>query len=324
MSRLGISKLARPPHKYCIQQALPKFETAAFSRREDRLRAKALNEYLTTKRTKGSKLFANSKVTRLANLLHRKSKPTKILRKTLKDFRKSQRKSLSSSVDMRRYRKRIVGWLWKLHNETIQWNPTTFTIAARKWEIPANELINLVATKLVAELHSDLNRAGAAKATGYFIGFIHSEFCEYSNIYRFHFHGMVAGGMTGVIDNLRKRKKYKSPKGQRTSIKIARQKLTDLPSPLSYLLKSYWPGIYLGEELEGKRPQKPRRIAEPFHSEALLWLDQWNLEDITLLKGVSIKAGGQGFQVRNPYSYPRNGKSPNGQNSTPNTIDGGI
>ena len=231
---------------------------------------------------------------------------------------------MSSSVDMRRYRKRIIGWLWKLYNETIQWNPTTFTIAARRWEIPANELINLVATKLVAELLSDLNRAGAAKATGYLIAFIHAEFCEYSNVYRFHFHGMIAGGMTDVIDKLRATKKYKSPKGHRTSIKVARQTLTNLPSPLSYLLKSYWPGIYIGEEHQGKRPQKPRRIAEPFHSEALLWLDQWNLEDITLLKGVSIKAGGQGFQLRNPYSYPRHGKSPNGQNNTPDTEDGGI
>lgn len=324
MSRLGTSKVARPPRKYCIQRALPKFETAAFSRKEDRRRAKRLDEYLTTKRPNSSKLFPDRKATRLAKLLHRKSQTPKILSKTLKDFRKSQRKSLSSSVDMRRYRKRVVGWLWKLYDQTIQWNPTTFTIAARKWEIPANELVNLNARQLVAEVLSDLNRAGAAKATGYCVGFIHSEFCEYTHVYRFHFHGMVAGGMTDVIDKLRRTKKYKSPKGQRTSIKIARQTLTNLPSPLSYLLKSYWPGTYIGEKHQGKRPQKPRRIAEPFHSEALLWLDQWKLEDITLLKGVSIKAGGQGFQVRNSYSYPRTGKSPDGHNNTPDTVDGGI
>ncbi len=107
--------------------------------------------------------------------------------------------------------------------------------------------------------------------------------------------------MIDVVDRLRNSRNYRSVRkgDELRSVQRVRinRSLTNLPAPLTYLIKRYWSARWegvLGDR--AVRQSYPSRIPEPRHSQLLLWLDQWSLKDMCLL--MRLEVGSAGLRLR--------------------------
>lgn len=290
MPRLGIRTLPKPKLRYRPDRHQDSFESAQAARAEDALRAKSLRKSLKLLTTG----LDAEKGKRLARLLEQRASG------------QSTRASLASSTYVRRVRVRMGGALWRLLKRGKLKAASTFTVASKKWIYTPEQLVAVDARKLKAALRQDLNRAGAGKVEGALIVVLHGEYEPESGYYVLHFHGVAVGEMVAVVDRLRKRKKYKPvPRGVdgrpaiKTPVRIGHKPLTRLPGPLTYILKAYWPSKRIGTVKgtdEPKRNRQHSRIKEPYHSQVLLWLDQWCVNDISLVMGMYVDK--KGFKIR--------------------------
>ncbi|RYG56905.1 MAG: hypothetical protein EON56_03370 [Alphaproteobacteria bacterium] len=205
---------------------------------------------------------------------------------------------------MRDLRQRVCGQIWRLVKRTLNLNPCFFTLFPRGWEVPAGQLDGFNPIKKLAALRSLINRCGRQHLGGYLIAFIHGEFEPSRNVYQLHIHGIVAGSLRDVIDQeVRKTPSVRSNDGTYGLSDFVRHRLrmesslTDLPRPITYLVKSFWPSKlqYLNAQGQLRRHRRVRRIGEPYHTEVLLWLDQWRLNDLSLLMNLSV--GKDGFHL---------------------------
>ena len=305
MPRLGISSFPDPSALYCIaildppppdRRGRPRkgFETEKLSAEEDPHRAERL-----AKARNAPGLFRAWSALKLARKLRRRRRP----------------RTPASSRYMRDWRIRLIGAVWKLINDS-PWDPATagnvgvFSAVNRTWTFTPAELRRVDAARLMQNFRTDLNRAGAVTADGFLIGFLHGEWEPNEGVYRLHVHGVAAGGMIAVIDALRQRKSYRHyPDGAvKDAIKVSRKPLEHLPFAISYQFKSYWPERWIGwSDKAGKvvRERRGRQIKEPHHSQVLLWLDRWSLEDMSLL--MKVRVGRDGFVLAGQLSEAKGG-----------------
>jgi hypothetical protein len=285
MARLGINDLPKPQKGYRPSRGQAGFESCKNTRKEDALRAKRLRSKEVLASPRVSKKTAKRLARRLERAASGRSVPA----------------TLASSTYLRDFRDRLGGALWQLV-ATALLPAATFTLLSRTWIFTPDQLQNVDARKLIAGVRQDLIRAGAAKAKGALILFLHGEFEPESGYFLLHFHGLALADMIDVVDRLRKRRKYRPvARGKdgrpaiKTPVRISREPLTNLPGPLTYLLKRYWPAKRIGA-VDGsdkdKRNRRHGRIPEPYHSEALLWLDRWTLSDISMMMGMYVSASG--------------------------------
>lgn len=211
--------------------------------------------------------------------------------------------TLASSVYMRRQRINIAGKLAQLYEAYP--DARLFTVIPRGWQFRPDELGDANPAKLMAGFRSDLNRCGAVSATGFVVAFVHGEYDPGQNIYQLHMHGLADGGMLPALNRMRSRPKYKN--GQRGSgetlrvtqrVKIGKKAITDVPLAMAYMVQNSWPSRWSGELGSGKvvRQRLKYRIPEPYHTQVLLWLDQWTLNNISML--FHIRVTNTGFEVK--------------------------
>jgi len=201
--------------------------------------------------------------------------------------------TLASSRYARRVRDRVFSQIWRLVAR-YPGRVTTATVIKRGWEFAPEELDNLDLGKLLNGFLADLDRRGAGEAGGWLIAFVHGEYDTPSGIIRLHLHLITAGAIINVVDSLRKGRCYKYREGDsvRFRVRIDRKPLTDLPYPFTYCFKAYWPWKHLTMTANGKRrTRKHRRIPEPVHTQVLQFLDRHRLNDLIVLKHVSVKRG---------------------------------
>jgi hypothetical protein len=194
---------------------------------------------------------------------------------------------------MRRLRNRIFSQLWKLV-DAYPGLVTTFTAIKRGWEFTPEQLLDADLDKLLAGFLSDLNRRGAANATGWLIAFVHGEYETPTGLFRLHLHGVVADGMMAVLEKLRAGPMYKHEAGDivRVRLRINRKPLTNLPYPLTYCLKGYWPWKHVILGANGKRrTRRHKRIPEPYHTLVLLFLDRLSINDLVVVKHLHVRRG---------------------------------
>ncbi|MBB3924316.1 hypothetical protein GGR43_000010 [Sphingobium jiangsuense] len=287
MARPGISKLRLPPKKYRPdlrtrrRDGLIKFETLDDARREDELRIERLRRIADQ--------FPDIIDAQAARKL-----AIRLRRATEFDERGN---TPASSIYMREQRIRTVGWLWSLYANPANAPVTTAHILPTKWIIHPQELMGTDPRKLLAQLRANLIRMGATEADGFLFAGLHGEFNPNDERFHLHVHCLISKGMIAVVERLRKLenrrlKKIANSKIRRSPVLIRRKKLRNLPEPISYCFQSYWPKKAYDDPDTGnwKRGEK-HRIPEPYHSLFLLWVDQWRVEDLTLLMKLSVKAG---------------------------------
>ena len=147
-------------------------------------------------------------------------------------------------------------------------------------------------------IYGDLHRAAEdngypklSAINGWAHGFLHGEFTLTSELYYPHSHWIVTGDMIDLFDELRHRKKYRPSDAVKRPVVINRQ-LHSLPSPLTYVLKRYWPGRWRGLIGDDRKAGDHRRIPDPHLARQLLWIDQYSISDIELRIGLTNDRNG--------------------------------
>ena len=281
MPRRGISKLPKPKGRYRRRAA--KFETADAAKREDRKRVSLLRK---AARDHSGAIDVKAAV-RLAKRLDYEKRGT------------SSPQTLASYLYVRGMRWRIGGALLRLIERSKPARVSTATLIPTDGRLTLAQLASLDPRKPLEKHRADFNRYGAGKADGWAVVGIHGDFENETELFQIHYHIVAADGMIDVIERLRGARKYRRPADQRAlnyrPIRRSRKALTNLPGPLTYILKGFWPAKRRGLVASGeeKRNRKASRIPEPFHTQLLLFLDRWSLEDITLLMKLGV--GKRGF-----------------------------
>ena len=290
MSQLNIARLGKPVARYRIDlgknACRSGFEALSASREEDHLRAKLLRKAVKKYPDQMDAEVAVALAARLEAASQGGDVP----------------ESLSSTTYMRGQRIYIAGALWKLIRRAKGKKANAFTIIPRTWEFTPDELDSVDPRPMLAALRTALYGRGAAQANGWIVAFIHGEFDPIKKVYRLHVHGFAYGEMVEVIDRLRILPNYKtryrlsdgslSPVYRR--IQVTRKRSTNLVSQITYRLQSYWPAkaIVIKDDGSQTRARRKGRIAEPYHSQVLLWLDKWGVADLTLLIGLRVTKTG--------------------------------
>lgn len=292
MSGLGISQLPKSASKYRKGILETDFESIDQARAEDALRARRLKSPANSK----SDLLDQDATAKLAKRLKRSATSAKFPR------------SLASARYFRKQRLDVISPLWALAHHQSAAPINAATVISGKWTISPEDLMDLDPNKLLNGFRSDLNRCGAGEADGALIAFLHGEFEPNRRLYQPHCHLLAFGGMSNVLVRLRDLEKYKPVRGDEPGtlpiarpIQIEFRSLSNMPLPLTYLLKSYWPSRWVSDlRPDGSydRQHGTARITEPYHSQVLLWHDLWRLEDVSLMMGMF--ASKDGLKLRNP------------------------
>lgn len=208
--------------------------------------------------------------------------------------------SLADPVFMRALRNHALGDLSRLVAESSP-PVSTLTLIPLGWALRPEELSKTSPGRLLKAVLADLNRCGAKDADGWLIGIIHGEYDPVRGCFQLHVHGICAGGMIDVVRRLRTRPKYRSTRRDNRTVqsepyqrvRVSRKPLTNIAAAVSYICQSFWPERSTLQLADGTvtRERIKKRIKNPFHSQYLLWLDQWSADEIKIVRKLTIRHG---------------------------------
>ena len=276
-----MDKLPKAPSKY-RRAVRGEIETLEEARREDAFRARLLRAVVSN----GSSLVDAEWCSNLAGWLDQYAESAIPLN------------SRASARRMREHRIDITSLLHKLIDSSgLQ--ATTFTLVSSSWTVPAHSLLSLDPNDILNGIRSDFFRAGVDLSSGALFMAIDGAFERNRSLYQLHVNGLALGTAIAAIEKLRALNKYQRAESCTATtlpiyrpIVVCRQPLTNLPSTLAYRLKHYWPCAWLPMDGSTNRSRKEQRIPEPYHSQWLVWMDSWELSDLTLLMGMFVGANG--------------------------------
>lgn len=208
-------------------------------------------------------------------------------------------RSLAHPVWMRDRRLALSGEMLEL-SEEIGKVDTTATIMPATWCFTPTQLHDVDPSQLLQSMYMMLYRHGGDKARGYLLACLHGEYDDTIGAIWIHIHLWLAGEMVDVLDALRRSKRLRGPTRivdgkpkKRRAIRITRKNLVNRPAPYTYVLQSFWPSrMYIDASSSGPKRGRRRRIAEPAHTDVLLWLDRWKLSDISFMMGLEATSRG--------------------------------
>jgi hypothetical protein len=204
---------------------------------------------------------------------------------------------------MRKWRKRMTGWLWSLLDELDDAEWRSFTIVLPSWQVPSEKLGRQRAKKLIARVRSALNRAGSSNADGWLFAKIHGEFDGTTGCFSLHIHGQATKGMAELLKHqLRKQRQFRHRKGDREKfplMAVTKRVLIQKPwgcpaNAISYAVKSYWPqhNSIIASDGKRRRVGVKQQINDPVHkARYLLWLHSQDVKDQVLLMNLSVENG---------------------------------
>lgn len=205
--------------------------------------------------------------------------------------------SLASSRSMRDHRIRLGGAIWKLEQEGSSMAHTC-TVIPETWTFTPDQLLAIDPRKLIRRMRTALDFAdmNVEHSGGWLIGSIHGEYDPNADLFRLHMHFVLSHEYVEAFENLPDYPNYRTRcesenkllNPVRRRVQISRKPLTNLPEPLTYIAQSYWPSrpVIMLEDGSVKRLRTKARIREPDHSIVLVWLHQWRLADLTLMRGL--------------------------------------
>lgn len=280
MSRRTINCLPRADERYrravrcCI-------ETKEAAKKEDATRARLLR----TVAANGSRLVHAQYCTNMAAWLEQAAGNTTAVN------------SRASACRMRKHRIDIASSLHQIIDRSGL-DAATFTLVSGSWTITASALPSIDPNDLLNGIRSDFIRAGVDLSNGALFMAIDGAFERNRSLYQLHVNGVALGTAIDAIEKLRALDKYRRIESCTATtlpiyrpIVLSRQALTNLPSTLAYRLKHYWPCTWLPMDGSTNRSRNEQRIPEPYHSQWLLWMDRWELSDLTLLMGMFVGKG---------------------------------
>lgn len=168
-----------------------------------------------------------------------------------------------------------------------------FTAIPRSGEVPVRRLDEVDGRAMKERLRQQINRLNMVFRSGFLIAVLEAEFEPYSETLRFHWHGVATGSYVKALKHLQALPAFK--KREHVSRPFQVNKLTsdsDRAQAVSYLLKNHWKQRRIGPVGKAgviKRQRKSQRLDEPYHSNALLWMDRHSVSGITLFMGCRMR-----------------------------------
>lgn len=295
MSGLSFDDLPWPEKKYRIDLLVEGFETWKQAQDEARSRAKILR---SDARNHGGDWGQDARA--LADKIDPELNP---------EFSRS----LADPRYMRDLRIRIIGALWKLYDSLGHVNVRRCDVIRTNWNLDLFDFIDEDAVRLKNEFRSTivrtkarLKREGVETAGSFIFAALHGEFDPTGLMFQLHYHVIEDDEDATVIDSLRDRKGFVAPRRSdaaelgaadghvTTPVRVTRKPLTNLPSALGYLLKSYWLQYARVKRSGGSKKQNNngQRIESPYLSTQLMWIDQFKIGDLILMMGLRITRDG--------------------------------
>ena len=126
----------------------------------------------------------------------------------------------------------------------------TFTVIPAGSSIPLGQLGLFNVILWLAAFRQHLIRSARLldiKPAGFLFACVHGAYDPATQTYPIHLHGLASGDWLAVIDGLRALRKYRPAHpfedSDRANVPVwmSRGPLTNMPAPLTYVLKSYWP-----------------------------------------------------------------------------------
>ena len=208
--------------------------------------------------------------------------------------------TLASSMSMRGTRRKFVSALLEAFEPYADDDLRTATVIKRKMTCTPDELSTVSAARLCREFRADLARAGILNMPGPLIAILHGEFEPTRGVYVLHWHLLATAEKARALHRLKKQRGYGKTESGSNPVVVHRVRTRTVQ--FSYLLKSYWPERAIRQSKNGpKRDRRHRRIAEPFHSQVLLWLDRHHLSDLVLTNDCWSKRSGGSAAMRDLY-----------------------
>ena len=213
----------------------------------------------------------------------------------------------ASSRYMHDIQRRLTGNLLQLIADRPDEPVTVATLMTPTDHYEPEQLIRVSAARMKGALRQVLVRAGSREADGWLFAGLHGEYDPIAGLYRLHHHLVAGGEMGRLVDGLRNTLKYRLPERAlgaarpSPSVRMSRGPIENLAYRASYRLQSYWPekatGDFAGDGVQRRAGGHPR-IDEPHHSQHLLWLDQWAVDELTLMVGLQVNAEGRFVRTR--------------------------
>lgn len=222
-------------------------------------------------------------------------------------------RSLADPRYMRDQRIRIIGALWKLYDSLGHLNVRRCDVIRTDWNLGLVDFIDEDAARVKNEFRSTivrttarLQRQGIETAGRFIFAALHGEFDPDGMAFQLHYHVVEDDQAAIVIDSLRDRQGFITPRRSdavelgaadghvATPVRVTHAQLTNVASALGYLLKSYWLQYPRIETATGskKLTGKGRRIQSPFLSAQLLWMDKFDIADMILMVGLRVTREG--------------------------------
>jgi len=291
VGRPGISQLPLPSPSFDLTATLG-FETAQSVTDEDRYRAATFR-----KRAESAGPLRARRLRTLADAIDPEVEQAP--------------QTPASSRYMRDARNRVIGAIWDL----IETGGTpaclaapdeyaVFTAIPEDCSVPLGTLHHVDPTRLMAAFRQHIIRSAqrlGVPVEGQLFAALHGAYDPATSSYPLHVHGIATGGMVKIVDGLRDLRKYRpvQPNDGRdaahTPVRLGRGPLTNMPEPLTYVMKRFWPlrETYLDSDgLRKAYNSKVARIRGEAEIEHLRFLDKWRIEDVTLMMGMhATKAG---------------------------------
>jgi len=225
----------------------------------------------------------------------------RLARHLLLKLPKRKRRSPASSLDMRYFRERILGQLYRFLRR-IGASVVFYDLVPSTWVVKEGELHTVEAGKLLQQLRSDLNRSGASAADGGFFSVLHGEYDPTHKIYCLHVHCVAWGGMVDVVERLRGRRKYRHNSNAlrdgtgAVHPVLASQNVDDVLYRLTYIMKSYWAKSpsYRNRKGQYRRRDGTQGLDRKQLIEVLLWLEKYEISDLCLM--LKLRVGRSGLE----------------------------
>jgi len=179
-----------------------------------------------------------------------------------------------------------------------------FTVVPEDWSVLLGTLYLVDPRRLLAAFRQHLYRSAMGLGVGLegqlFVG-VHGAYDPATKTFPLHLHGMARGGMIPIVDGLRKLGKYRPAQqgdgrdAANTPVRISVGPLSNMPDPLTYFLKKYWPARETYVDEHGVRRAyggKHKGISGPAYIEYLQFFHRWRLEDLTMSMGMHATQNG--------------------------------
>lgn len=183
-----------------------------------------------------------------------------------------------------------------------------FTVIPQGWSVLLGMLYLVQPALFLQAFRQHLIRSAAHLGElleGQLFVALHGAYDPATQTFPLHLHGLARGGMIPIVGGLRNLRKYRPAQrgdgrdAANTPVRISVGPLSNMPDPLTYILKRYWPQRETYVDENGVRKAyggKQKSISGPAYTEYLQFLDRWRLEDLTMLIG--MHATREGIIVR--------------------------